>query len=220
MREIWANTASSIAYVLLNIIVAILVLGAGWIAADFIGKFVGKLIHKIKLDSLFREAGLERLLQKGNLKLNTGAFFAGLIKWFIVALFFMAALQVLGLDSVADFIKIVIIGYLPKLIIAILMLLVAFILGEVVDKIVVALSSAGHLKSSKFLGALAKWAIIVFAVLAALVELDIAPDLIQILFIGIVGALSIAFGLAFGLGGRDAASTAVGVMWDRISRKE
>lgn len=220
MREIWINTASSVAYVLLNIILAVLIVGAGWIAADFVGKLVGKLLRKIKIDSLFREAGLEKILNKGNIKLNTGAFVAGLIKWCVVALFFMSALHVLGLNSVADFIKVVLIGYLPKLIISILMLLVAVILGEVVDKVVVALSSAGHLKSSKILGAIAKWAIIVFAILAALIELGIAPELIQILFIGIVGSLAVAFGLAFGLGGRDAAARSIDNIWQRISRKE
>lgn len=220
MREVWMNTASSVVYVLLNIILAILIVGAGWLAADFIGRIVGKIIHKLKIDSLFREAGLEKILNKGNIKLNTGAFIAGLIKWCVIALFFMSALNVLGLGTVADFIKVILLGYLPKLIISILMLLVAVIFGEVVDKIVVAVSSAGHLKSSKLLGAVSKWAIIIFAILAALVELGIAPELIQILFIGIVGALAVAFGLAFGLGGRDAAARAVDNIWQRISRRE
>jgi hypothetical protein len=219
VREVWINTASSIVYVLLNIIIAVIIFSAGWIAADFVGKIVGKIIHKIKLDAFLRSAGLERALNKGNIKLNTGAFIAGVIKWFVIALFFMASLQVLGLDAVADFIQTFLVGYLPKVVIAVLIMLVSIILSEVVDKLVVAVSSAGHLKSSKALGALAKWSVIIFAVLAVLVQLEIAPSLIQILLIGIVSAFSLAFGLAFGLGGRDAASKAVEGIWQRLSRK-
>ncbi len=220
MREVWVNTASNIAYVLLNIVVAVIIFSAGWIAADFIGKIIGKIIGKLKLDTFFKSIGLEKLLDRGNIKLNTAVFVEGLVKWFIVALFFMASLQVLGLDAVAQFIQTVLVGYLPRVIIAVLILLVSIIFGEVVEKLVVAVSSAGHLKSSKALGALAKWSIIIFAVLAVLVELNIAPSLIQILFVGIVSALSLAFGLAFGLGGRDQASKVIDGVWERVSRKK
>ena len=220
MRDVWVNTASSIVYVLLNILVAVIIFSAGWIVADFVGKIVGKIIGKLKLDIFFRSLGLERVLNKGNIRLDTAAFIDGLIKWFIVTLFFMAALQVLGLTAVADFMQTVLVGYLPRVVIAVLIMLVSIIFAEVVDKLVVTVSSAGHLKSSKALGALAKWAIIIFAALAVLVELNIAPSLIQILFIGVVSALSLAFGLAFGLGGRDQASRAIDNVWERVSRKK
>ncbi len=220
MREVWFNTASSVVYVFLTVIVAVLIFAAGWIAADFIGKIIGKVIGKLKLDSFFREMGLERLLNKGGIKLNTAGFIEGLIKWFIIALFFLAALQALGLDAVADFMQTVLVGYVPRVIIAVLIMLVSIIFGEVVEKLVTAVSSAGHLRSSKTLGALAKWAIIIFAVLAVLVELNIAPSLIQILFIGIVSALSLAFGLAFGLGGREQASKAIDSIWEKVSMKK
>lgn len=220
MRDVWINTASNIAHVLLNILVAVIIFSAGWIAADFIGKIIGKIIGKLKLDTFFRSMGLEKTLSKGNIRLDTAAFVEGVIKWFVVALFFMASLQVLGLDAVAEFMQTVLVGYLPKVVIAVLIMLVSIIFGEVVDKLVVTVASAGHLKSSKALGALAKWAIIIFAALAVLVELNIAPSLIQILFIGIVSALSLAFGLAFGLGGRDQASRAIDGVWERVSRKK
>ncbi|MEI6042210.1 MAG: hypothetical protein WCQ00_01430 [bacterium] len=220
VRDVWVNTASNVIYVLLNILVAILIFSAGWIAADFVGKIVGKIIGKLKLDRFFKEIGLEKILEKGNIRLNTAGFVEGAIKWFVIALFFMAALQVLGLDAVAGFIQTVLVGYLPKVLIAVLIMLVSLIFGEVIEKLVVAVSSAGHLNSSKALGALSKWAIVIFAVLASLVELDIAPSLIQILFIGIVSALSLAFGLAFGLGGRDHASKTIESVWEMVSRKK
>lgn len=220
VRDVWLGAAANIVNVLLNIIVSVLIFTAGWIAADFVAKVIGKIIHKIKLDAFFREVGLEKMLNKGGIKLNTPAFVEGVIKWFVIAMFFMASLQVLGLDAVAEFMQTILVGYLPKVVIAILILLVSIIFAEVVDKLVVAVTSAGHLKSSKVLGVVAKWSIIIFAVLAALVELDIASSLIQIILIGLISALSIAFGLAFGLGGRDAASRAIDSVWQRVSRRD
>jgi hypothetical protein len=218
MRDVWINTASNVVYVFLNVVVAIIIFSIGWAVAIFIGKIVGKIIGTLKLDSLLRKVGIEKMLNKGNVRLNSAGFVDGLVKWFIIAMFFMMSLHVLGLDAVAEFIQTVLVGYFPKVIIAVLILLVSIILSEVIEKFVVAVSSSAHLRSSKMLGTLAKWAIIIFAILAVLVQLNIAPELIQILFIGIVSALSLAFGLAFGLGGRDHASRAIGVAWEKISR--
>ena len=127
VRDIWVNVASNAITVLLNVIIAVIIFFIGWIVADFIGKIIAKIIHKIKLDSLFREAGLEKILNKGNIKLNSGAFVGGVVKWFLIAIFFMASLQVLGLDAVASFVQTIIMGYLPKVIIAVLILLVSVI---------------------------------------------------------------------------------------------
>lgn len=218
MREVWINTASNVIYVFLNVLIAVIVFSIGWMVAGIIGSAVGKIVGTLKLDGLFRGIGLEKVLNKGNIKLSTAGFFGGLVKWFIITMFFMVSLQVLGLSAVADFIQTVLVGYLPKVIMAVLILLVSIIFGEFVEKLIVAVSSSAHLRSSRMLGSLAKWAIVIFAILAVFVQLDIAPSLIQILFIGIVSAISIAFGLAFGLGGRDSASKAINSIWERFTR--
>jgi len=218
MQGVWINTASNVIYVFLNVVLAVLIFSIGWMVAGFIGKVAGKIVSALKLDNIFRGVGLDRILDKANIKLNVGGFVDGLIKWFIIVMFFMMSLQVLGLDAVSEFVQTVLVGYFPRVIIAVLILLVSIIFGEFVEKLVIAISSSAHLRSAKTLGALAKWAIVIFAVLAVLVQLNIAPNLIQILFIGIVSALSLAFGLAFGLGGRDHASRAISNVWDRVSR--
>ncbi len=188
------------------IFVALVVFTVGWVAGIFVGKLVDKLFKMLKVDSILRQAGIEEMLRKGDIKLDSGAFVGGLIKWFIISIFFLSALQVFGFTQVTAYLGDVIMGYLPHVIVAVLILLVSIVIGEVVKKLVSGASAAAHLSSSKVLGSIAKWAIIVFAILTALVELNIAAELVQVLFIGIVVALSLAFGLAFGLGGRDAAA--------------
>ena len=119
----------------------------------------------------------------------------------------------------STYLETIVVGYLPRVIAAILILLVSVIIGEVSRKIVSGAAANAHLSSSKLLGALTKWAIIIFAVLTALVQLNIAAALVQILFIGIVVALSLAFGLAFGLGGRDAAARILDKTMSNFSRR-
>jgi hypothetical protein len=53
--------------------------------------------------------------------------------------------------------------------------------------------------------AIARWAILLFAIFMALSQLRIAPAIVELLFSAIVFGSALAFGLAFGLGGRDAA---------------
>ncbi len=206
LNQSFNSFAPSAVQFVLYLIAALIIFAVGWIVGSFIGDLISKLFKLIKVDVALKQAGLDDMLRKGDINLNSGAFVGGLVKWFIIAIFFLSALQVFGLTQVNAYLTDVVVGYVPHVIVAVIILLVSIIIAEVVQKIVVSASATAHLRSSKVLGLITKWAIIVFAILAALVELNIAASLIQILFIGIVSALSIAFGLAFGLGGRDAAA--------------
>jgi hypothetical protein len=192
--------------VIAYLFVALIIFTVGWVAGTFLGKVIDKAFKTLKVDSVLKQAGIEDMFKRGGIALNSGAFVGGLIKWFVIAVFFLSALRVFGFTQVTAYLEDVVMGYIPHVIIAVLILLVSVVIGEVVSKIVSSASSAAHIGSSRVLGAMAKWAIIIFAGLTALVELNIAAELVQIVFIGIIVALSIAFGLAFGLGGRDAAA--------------
>ena len=63
-----------------------------------------------------------------------------------------------------------------------------------------------EIRSAHFAGAVAKWAVWVFAILVALSQLGIAAAFSQTLFTGVVIAISLAIGLSFGLGGQEAAA--------------
>ena len=132
-----------------------------------------------------------------------------LVKWFIIIVFLVAALDVLNLSQVNSFLQGVVLLYLPNVIVAVLFLIIAAILAEIVKNIVVGSARAAGVTSANLAGAVAKWAIWVFAVIAALTQLGVASALIQTLFTGLVVAISLAFGLAFGLGGKDAAARAI-----------
>lgn len=190
----------------LLIIAAFIMFCISWIIAEYVGKIVKNIFDRIKLDGILRQAGADAVLKKGGLNLNTGIFFGGLVKWSIITVMFLAVLQILGLGEVSAIIGTMVVIYLPKIVIAVLIMLVAVIVADVLKKIVIATASNAHLGSARTLGSLTKVAVIIFAVLSALVQLGIAVTLINTVFIGIVVAMSLASGIAFGLGGKDLAA--------------
>ncbi len=190
----------------LLIIAAFIIFFISWIVAEYVGKLIKNIFDRIKLDSILRQAGAESVFQKGGLNVNTGIFFGGLAKWTIITIMFLSVLQILGLGEVSAIIGTMVAIYLPKIVIAILIMLVAVIVADVLKKVVIATAANAHLGSARMLGNLTKVAVIIFAVLSALVQLGIAVTLINTLFIGVVVAMSLAAGIAFGLGGKDLAT--------------
>jgi hypothetical protein len=191
-----------------------------WVVADYVGKLVKKVFDKMNLDGALKQAGVGEILRKGGVNLNTGSFFGGLLKWTIITIIFLAILQMLGLSDVSMIIGSMIVLYLPKIVVSILILLVAFILGDVLKKVVTTGAANAHLASAKMLGSLTKTSIIVFAVLSALVQLGIAVTLINTIFIGVVVAISLATGLAFGLGGKEMATRILNRASDELTHKK
>lgn len=192
-------------FMLFDLIPAILIIIVGWFIGMMISKGIAHLVKAIKLDKLLEVAGLRDLVRKGGFELNSGVFLGELVKWFVIAVSFVAVFDLLGLRDVNQFLQGVVLGYIPQVIAAVLILLVAVVVGSALQKTVIASAKAAGFASASLLGAITKWAIWVFAFLAALFQLNIAATFIQTLFTGFVVALSIALGLAFGLGGKDVA---------------
>lgn len=160
----------------------------------------------LKVDSALRGAGLEEVVSRAGFSLNAGHFLGELVKWFVIIIFLSASLEFLGLTQVTLFLQEVVLLYLPKVIVSVMILLLAAIIAEIAKNAVVASARAAGAHAVNLMGSMTKWSIWIFALLAALVQLGIAAALIQTLFTGVVIALSLAFGLAFGLGGKEHAS--------------
>jgi hypothetical protein len=200
-QELWGGVIGFLP----NLVVAIVIFIVGWIIGALIGRLVAQIIKAIKVDSALRSAGVEDAVGRAGFRLDSGAFLGALVKWFVIIVFLVAALDVLGLTQVTIFLQQVVLIYLPNVIVAVLILLVAAVIAEAVQNIVVGSAKAANISRAHFLGAIAKWAIWIFAILAALYQLGVAPVFLQTLFTGIVVAISLALGLSFGLGGQDAA---------------
>ncbi len=189
-----------------NLIVAIIIVILGWLIGALFGRAIWQVFRSLKVDEALRRAGFESIVRRGGMELDSGAFVGGLVKWFVIVIFLVAAFDVLGLSQVNFFLQEVVLGYLPNVLVAALVLLVAGVIGDVAGKVVVTSARAAGIGSAHFAGAIARWAIWIFAILVALSHLGIAAAFSQTLFTGIVIAVSLALGLSFGLGGQEAAA--------------
>lgn len=189
-----------------EIILALIVVIIGWILGAALKHVVERVFATLKVNSALEAAGADALARRAGYSLKAGEFVGILVKWFVIIVFFVATLDILSLDQVTIFFRDVVLGYLPKVIVAVLILLVATVVANVASASVSAGARAAGFKSADLLGSITRYAVLVFAVLAALSQLEIAPELVETLFMGIVFAASLGFGLAFGLGGKEAAS--------------
>jgi hypothetical protein len=189
-----------------NLLFAIIIFVIGWFIGSLLGRIVAQAIRAIKVDSALRSAGVDDVVRRAGYDLDAGAFLGALVKWFVIIVFLMAALTVLNLTAVTLFLNQIVVSFLPAVIVAVLILLVAAVIAEVAQGIVVGAARAAGIRSAGFAGAVTRWAIWGFAIIVALSQVGIATAYLQTLFTGLVVALSLAFGLAFGLGGQDAAA--------------
>jgi len=201
------------------LLVAVIIFIIGWVVGASLSKVVEQLFKLVRVDAALKSAGVEDLVKKSGFNLNSGKFIGELVRWFVVIAFLIASFEILGLTQVNDFLKGVVLGYLPNVIAAVLILMVAAVLADVVRKGVTGGIQAAGVTSAHFLGSIAKWAIWIVAFFAALSQLGIAPAVLQTLFTGIVIALSLALGLSFGLGGQEAAGRYVEKLRGEITKR-
>ncbi len=205
-QQVWAEVVSVVPL----IFVAIVIFLIGWIIAVALGKVVEHLVRGLRVDHLLRKLDVEHVVERAGWHLNTGGFLGGLVKWFIIIVFLLAAVNVLGLGAVSVFLRDVVL-YIPNVIIAALILIAAALIADFVEDLVRGSVEAAGYRGS-LVGIVARYAIWVFAFVAVLIQLGIAVVLVQTLITGLVAALALAFGLAFGLGGKEAAGSFI----DRI----
>ncbi|MEK7101911.1 MAG: hypothetical protein AAB882_02025 [Patescibacteria group bacterium] len=189
-----------------NLVVAIIIFIVGWLVGVGLGRVVAQIVNALRVDQVLKPTGVERVLSRAGFELNSGKFLGMLVEWFFIIVFLVAALDVLGLTTVNLFISEVVLGYLPQVIVAVLILLVAAVVADAAERVVLGSAKAASLHAAGFLGKVARYAIWIFALLAALAQLNVATGLIQALFQGIIIAASLAIGLAFGLGGQSSAA--------------
>jgi hypothetical protein len=187
-----------------RLVLAIVFFIVGWVLGSLISKAIQQVFTSLKIDSLFSSIGADNFFKKAGLTLNSGYFVGEVARWFIIIVFLLPSLALVGLTDVSSFLTEGVLGFLPQVIIAAFVLIIAAIVSEGLEKIVLATAKSVNLKSAHMLSLVAKYAIWIFAIIIVLGKLGLG-DYMSILFTGIVAMLALAGALAFGLGGKDAA---------------
>jgi hypothetical protein len=183
---------------------AIIVFIIGWFIALFVGRLVAEILRRIKFNQIFEKGNWDEALAKADIKVDASAFIGAIVKWVLVIVFLMAAVEILGLDEFAGFLR-NILSYLPNVVVAAFILVATVIIADILEKVVRASVESIKVGYGQVVGAIVRWSIWIFAILAILIQLKVAASLLQILFTGFVGILVISAGLAFGLGGKEIA---------------
>jgi hypothetical protein len=215
LLELWGRFVGFIP----SLIGALLVFFMGLVVAIALGKVAEKIIKVIRVDQVVEKMTISEKFKGTGIKLNISKFFGELIKWFLILVFLMAATDILGLDQVTNFLNSVIL-YIPNVVVAIIILSVAFILGGFAYSFIRSSTRAAGVMSASLLAAISRWAIIIFGFLAAFIQLGIAVSLVNTIFIGLVSALALAVGLAFGLGGKEEAALILKNLREDLSGKK
>lgn len=191
-----------IAVFLPKLLAALMLLLAGFLVARLLRAGVKRGLAALGFGRMAEKSGLEALVRQGGVDLSLAGIIAGTVYWLVLLVVAVSAANSLGLDSVAGLANKVIL-YLPKVVVAILILVFGTLLARVVNRLVFA-----WLDGARFPGALgvstgSEYAVQVFALFLALEQLEIGTTLLTVAFGIVFGGLVLAMALAFGLGGRE-----------------
>ena len=182
----------------------LVILLVGWLVASALSKVVVFLLRKVGFDRIATRIGLTRLEERMGIRMDAAGVLGRIVYWFIFLIFLIPAVDALGLTTVSALLGQVI-GYIPNVFVAILILFLGALAAGFVADLVRGATAGSNVGNPNVFANIARYAILGFVALIALEQLQIAPAIMQTLFTAIVGALALAFGLAFGLGGREAA---------------
>ena len=181
---------------------ALVILIVGWIVAKALRRIIDWLLETIRFDTLADKAGISEILKKGDLKISAREVVSGLVYWLVIIMVLVMVVNALGLPKASDVLE-SLFAYVPNVIAALLVLVVALFLASFVSGIVHTAAGNANLPRPEIFAGVSRWAIVVFAATISLGELGIAPLLVTTTFNIVLGGVCLALALAFGLGGKD-----------------
>lgn len=192
-----------------KLIVAVLVLLIGWALSMGVGRLVVEILKRLKFNQIFAKGVWKDALEKAEFKVDAAGFIGAVVKWVLAIVFLLVAVEILGLVAFATFLTMVL-GYLPNVVVAALIFVVAVIISDIAEKVVRAGVEGARIGYGRLAGTIVKWSIWIFSIMAILRQLLIVPEMVDTLFnaivYGVVALFVISAGIAFGLGGKDVAS--------------
>jgi small-conductance mechanosensitive channel len=195
---------------------ALILLLVGWFLGKLVGSLVTKVLHAVKFNQIADKAEIDDFLRNAGVKMDPSEVVGAIARWFVYLIFFVAAFNALGLTQVSMVLNDVV-DFLPKVVVALIILLVGALAGNLLAGVVKGSLRSMGLQNPDIFATIARFAVIAFAVIAALDMLEIAPTIVNGLWTAFLFLIVGTLVLAFGLGGREAA----GNLWiGRLLRAE
>lgn len=214
VSDSWAKILSFIP----NLIGAFVIILIGLLVAYILKWVVVQIFTAVKLQTLSDRVKFTDVLNKMAIKQDVSELLGNLVKWIVIIVFLLPALEVLGLSQVSDVLSLVL-GYLPKVVVAGFLIFIGIIVAEFIAHVIKGTALTIGTATASVLASVARYAIYIFVALMALEELGVATSLLLSLFTGFVAMVAIAGGLAFGLGGKDAAADLIQKVREDFAKK-
>jgi hypothetical protein len=199
-----SNTLNNFLSAIPQIIGALLIIIIGWLIAGVLARVATTVLRSAGADRLMAQHGSSVYGQR-SAQFKPSVVVGEIVKWIVRFVFLVAAANVLGMTQVSELLNQVLL-WIPNLLVAAVILLVAPVIARFVRGAIEVGAGQMGFSNAPLLGRVAEIAIVAFAVIVAINQIGIAANLVNTLFIGLVAALALAFGLAFGLGGREVAA--------------
>ncbi len=183
-----------------NLLAGLVILLIGIVLGSIIRNLVVNVLNVLGIEGRLKRYGIPEG-KKGFTWIN---LFGEIARWFVIILFIIPTADVWELPQIITMLNAFLL-YLPNIVVAVIMALVGFALARIAHDLILASARGVSPDAAQIIATVARWAIVVFIMLAVLNQLGVATDLIRILFTGFVAMVAIAGGIAFGLGGQDTA---------------
>lgn len=205
LRASLAGALGTFLSVIPRIIAFAIVLAAGWLIAALIARGTIAVLRGIRFNDLARRSGLAGFVQNMGVRQDATGVIASVAKWFVRLMTLVVAFDTLGLPAVSGVLQQLLL-WLPNLVVGLVALVIGGLAANALSRIVRGSAVGAGLSNPDVLAAATRIAVWTFAVVVAVSQLGVATALINTLVVGVVGAVALAVGLAFGLGGRDRAA--------------
>ena len=186
----------------------LVILIIGWLIASAIARAVAVILRAVRFNDLAQRAGLTGFVRSMGLHTDAAGLLANVPKWFVRLIVLVTAFDALGLPAVSQVLQQLVL-WLPDLVVALVALVIGGLAASALASLVRGATAESGLGTPDLLATVARVAVWAFAIVIAVNQIGVATTLVNTLFMAVVGALALALGLAFGLGGREAAAQIV-----------
>lgn len=177
------------------------------------------LLRAARVDVLSERWGLQASLAKAGIKQPFSQVVGRLAFWTVFVIFVFMGVDALGLPTTADLMG-QLLGYLPSVIAAGLLILVGVLLGNFLAEATLIAMVNAQIQEARFIAGLVRWGIFLFTAAMVLTQLGIAKEIVVSAFTIVFGGVVLAVAIAVGLGGRNIARDALERRWRKAKDKE
>jgi hypothetical protein len=191
-----------------QLLAALVILILGLLIAKFLHFIVVRGLKVIHFDVLTQTAGIDGFIKQGGIKKTTIDILGILVYWLVILLTLLTAFNSLGLGVVSELFRRVAL-FIPNVIVAVLILAIGLYFARFISDTVLAYSRNVGIEDAELMGRLTRYAIVIFVIITALVQVNIGTEILMDAFRILFGATCLALALAFGIGGQKWAAGAL-----------